>query len=177
MLIWNAHLTIDVWNLSNSVAQAVSIAQQSGGYVEQRSGSGEDSASLKLRIPIDSFTNALSTFESLGTVQYRYVQSRDVTEEYIDVDARLKNLIVLRDRLRQLLDKATEVKDILAIETELNRIQGDIDSLEGRIKSLKGQVDLATIDLTLARKKILGPLGYLVKGVLWTVEKLFVIRD
>ncbi len=67
--------------------------------------------------------------------------------------------------------------DILAIETELNRVQADIDSMQGRMKSLKGKVDLATIELTLNRAKILGPLGYLFKGLCWGVEKLFVIRD
>ena len=101
----------------------------------------------------------------------------DVTEQYIDVEARLKNKIVLRDRLKQLLEKATTVKDILAIETELHRVQGDIDSMEGRIKSLKGQVDYTTVTISLKRKAILGPLGYLFKGLWWGVEKLFVIRD
>lgn len=72
--------------------------------------------------------------------------------------------------------------DGLAIETELNRVQGDIDSMEVRIKSLKGRIDYATLNLRLAqkeptRKKILGPLGDLFQGLFWTVEKLFVIRE
>lgn len=84
---------------------------------------------------------------------------------------------MLRDRLTQLLEKAADVKDVLAIETELNRVQADIDSMEGRIKSLKGQVEYATVTLSLERKPILGPLGYLFKGLWWGVEKLFVIRE
>ena len=82
--------------------------------------------------------------------------------------------------LERLLDQATDVKDILAIETELNRVQGDVDSMEARIKALKGRVDYAVLDLHLSQKppaKILGPLGYLLKGLFWTVEKLFVIRE
>ena len=177
MLVWNADLTVEVWNVSNAVAQAISLTQGSGGYVEQKSGSGEESARLRLRLPIATFTNALGALEALGTVQYRYLQAQDVTEEYVDTDARLKNLVVLRDRLRQLLEKATEVKDLLAIEGELSRIQGEIDSMENRMKLLKGQVDLAALDLTLQRKQILGPLGYLVKGVWWTIEKLFILRN
>jgi hypothetical protein len=51
------------------------------------------------------------------------------------------------------------------------------DSMEGRIKALKGQVDYATVTLSLNRKPILGPLGYLFKGIWWGVEKLFVIRE
>jgi Domain of unknown function (DUF4349) len=113
----------------------------------------------------------------LGTVTYRRVESEDVTEQYIDVEARLKNKIVLRDRLKQLLDKATAVKDVLAIETELNRVQSDIDSMEGRMRSMKKQVTYATVTLSLERKPILGPLGYVFKGLWWGVEKLFVIRE
>ena len=177
MLIWKAHLNIDVWNVSNAVSQATEIVTKNGGYIEQKNDSGNKSASLGIRIPVKLFKSAIGSFESLGTVTYRNVEAEDVTEQYVDIDARLKNRIVLRDRLRQLLAKAKDVKDILAIETELNRIQGEIDSMEGRIKLLKGQVDFATIRLTFEQKEILGPLGYAIKGLWWGLEKLFVIRD
>lgn len=177
MLVWRARFSIDVWNVSNALAQAEVIAEQNGGYVEYKSADRDGYASLKLRIPVQSFTNAVNSVETLGEVTSRHLENEDVTEQYIDTEARLKNRIVLRDRLRQLLDKATEVKDILAIETELNRVQGDIDSMEALIKSLKGQVDFATVDLSLNRKEILGPLGYVFKGLWWTVSKLFVLRE
>jgi len=177
MLIWKAHLSIQVWNVSNAVNVATALAERQGGFVEQKSDRGESSANVSLRIPVKRFKAALESLEMLGTVTYRNVEGEDVTEQYIDVEARLKNKVVLRDRLKQLLEKATVVKDILAIETELNRVQADIDSMEGRIKSLKGQVDFATVTLSLERKPILGPLGYLFKGLWWGVEKLFVIRE
>lgn len=177
MLIWKASMSIQVWSVSNAVNQAVSLAERQGGFVEKKTDRGEESASLTVRVPAKSFKTALSSLETLGTVTYRNIEGEDVTEQFIDVEARLKNKIVLRDRLKQLLEKATEVKDILAIETELNRVQADIDSMEGRIKSLKGQIEYATVTLSLERKPILGPLGYLFKGLWWSVEKLFVIRE
>ena len=177
MLIWKAHLSIQVWSVSNAVTDATAIVKQQGGFIEQKSDRGDESASITLRVPAKTLRTAIANLETLGTVTYRSVEGEDVTEQYIDVEARLKNKIVLRDRLKQLLDKATSVKDILAIETELNRVQGDIDSMQGRIKSLKGQVDYATVTLDLERKPILGPLGYVCKGLWWCVEKLFVIRD
>ena len=100
-----------------------------------------------------------------------------MTEKYIDVEARLKNNYALRDRLKQLLEKAINVKDILEIEKELNRVQSDIDSMEGTIKLLKGQVDFATLDLSLKKNRILGPLGYVFMGLWWGVKKLFVLTD
>ena len=174
MLIWKARLGVQVWSVSNN---ATAIVKQQGGFIEQKSDNGDESASITLRVPAKTLRIAIANLETLGTVTYRSVEGEDVTEQYIDVEARLKNKIVLRDRLKQLLEKATSVKDILAIETELNRVQGDIDSMEGRIKSLKGQVDYATVTLNLERKPILGPLGYVCKGLWWCVEKLFVIRD
>jgi len=176
MLIWKAHLGIQVWSVSNAVAEAIALAERQGGFVERKSDSGEQSADLTLRVPARTFKTAVASLEALGTVTYRNIEGEDVTEQYIDVEARLKNKIVLRDRLKQLLEKATDVKDVLAIETELNRVQADIDSMEGRIKSLKGQVEYATVTLSLERKPILGPVGYLFKGLWWGVEKLFVIR-
>lgn len=180
MLAWKASLTIEVADVTNAALRAVVLAEQNGGYLESRSESSYGGTSLKLRIPAPAFTNAVGALETLGKVESRRVESEDVTEQYVDVEARLQNKTVLRDRLRKLLDQATEVKDILAIETELNRVQGDLDSMEARIKTLRGRVDFAVLDLNLRQQppaKILGPLGYLFKGLCWTVEKLFVIRD
>jgi hypothetical protein len=177
MLIWKARLAMQVWNVSNAACRASTLAESQGGYVENKSDYGEESANLTLRVPAKTFMTALTGLETLGTVTYRTIEGEDVTEQYIDVEARLKNKVVLRDRLKQLLDKATDVKDILAIETELNRVQSDIDSMSGRIKLLQGQVNFATVTLSFQRKPILGPLGYLFKGLWWGVEKLFVIRE
>jgi len=177
MLIWKADLSMEVWSVSNAVRDAVALVEHEGGFVERKSDSGDASASLTLRIPSKAFKTALAGMQTLGTVTYRNVGGEDVTEQYIDIEARLKNKIVLRDRLKQLLEKATAVKDVLAIETELNRVQADIDSMEGRIKALKGRVDYATVNLRLERRPILGPLGYLFKGLFWGVGKLFVLRD
>jgi hypothetical protein len=176
MLIWNASLTVAVGNVSNAAAAAVARAQAAGGYVE-REWNSDDSMSLTLRVPAKSLHATVKTLEDLGEVTYRNVSSHDVTEEFVDTDARLKNLVVLRDRLRELLNKATEVKDILAIETELGRIQGELESMEARLRSLKGQVDLSEISVTFERRRVLGPLGYALKGIYWAISKLFVIQD
>lgn len=177
MLIWRANLDLEVADVNSATQQAITIAEQNGGYLEWKSERAEKSSSVRLRIPVKNFKSTVGLFEALGTVTSRSITGEDVTEKYIDTEARLKNKIVLRDRLTQLLARATDIKDILAIEAELNRVQSDIDAMEGIIKSLKGQIDYATVDLDLERKQILGPLGYLFKGLWWGVSKLFVVRD
>lgn len=177
MLVWTANLGLEVWNVSNAVDDVVALVKAGGGYVSDTRGDGIRSASMTLKVPAKAFDGAVAGLESLGEVQHKSVSGRDVTEEYVDVEARLKNKIVLRDRLQKLLEKAVEVKDVLAIETELNRVQGEIESMQARITKLKGQVDYSTIDLELNRKKMLGPAGYVFKGFFWTIGKLFVLRD
>ena len=177
MLTWKAYLTIEVESVSEGMHKAIVIAEQYKGYVEHKTDNGEKSASVRLRIPAANLKDVVGVIEQLGEVSNRSVAAEDVTEQYVDVEARLKNKKELRDRLRQLLQKATSVKDIVMIETELNRVQSDIDAMEARIRSLKGQVDYATVEVNLKRKKVLGPLGYILKKLWWGLEKLFVIRD
>ena len=177
MLAWKASLSVEVADVTNAALRAVALAEQNGGYLESRSDHSYGGTSLKLRLPAPAFTNAIGALEALGRVESRSVESEDVTEQYVDVEARLKNRIVLRDRLQQLLDKAVNVKDVLAIEAELNRVQSDIDSMEGRIKALRSNVDFTRVEVSLQRKKVLGPLGYLLKGLGWGIKKLFVLRE
>jgi hypothetical protein len=177
MLIWTADLDIQVNNISNSVAKVTAFITTQKGFVERTMTTKDGSASMTLRVPAKILKSTMSSLETIGTVTLRNISAEDVTEKYVDIDARLKNKIALRDRLKQLLDKATAVKDILSIETELNRVQSDIDSMTAQIKSLKGRADYATIDLTLSRKQILGPLGYFFKGLYWGIEKLFIIQE
>ena len=177
MLIWRAWLSLEVASVSNAVTRVTDIAKQSGGYVETQSDSGEERANVTLRVPADSLKAAMSSLQCIGKVTSRRVSSEDVTEQYVDIDARLKTMVALRDRLRALLDKAQDVKDVLAIEKELSRVQADIDAMQARLKALKGKVDLASVSVSIKRRRILGPLGYVLKGAWWTVEKLFVIQE
>lgn len=182
MIAWRARMTIETDDLSNTVAQVTHMVDELKGIVESRSDVKSKTVRLTLQIPVGAFHSAMDQVGTFGEVTSRQVDREDVTEQHVDLDARIKNRNRLRDRLRELLDQAAEVKDILAIETELNRVQGDIDSMQARIKSLEGRVNYAQIHLTLQQKeippqKILGPLGWIFKGVFWTVEKLFVIRE
>ena len=177
MLIWNASLSLEVADVPRAVIRITKIAEEAGGYVEAKSDSGESNAHLTLRVPVDALKPTMSSLEATGKVTDRRVSSEDVTEQYVDIDARMKTMTALRDRLRALLDKAKDVKDVLAIEKELGRVQADIDSMQARLKALKGKVDLATIDVSLSRRTILGPLGYILKGAWWVVAKLFVIQE
>lgn len=177
MLIWHASLSLEVSSVGNAVTRVKDIAKRSGGYVESQSDSGEKRADITIRVPVDSLKSTISSLEAIGKVTSRRVSVEDVTEKYVDIDARLKTMVALRDRLRALLDKAQKVEEILAIEKELSRVQADLDSMQARLKALKGKVDFASLRVSIKRRHILGPLGYVLKGAWWLIEKLFVIQQ
>ncbi len=176
MLIKRGYLTIEVDNIEKSVEDTLKLIKLEKGYTEDKS-IEEKSAFLLLRVPSKNLNSTINKLSSIGNVTNKSVSAEDVTEQYVDTEARMKNKVVLRDRLKQLLNKAKDVKDILAIEKELNRIQGDIDSMQALLKSMKNKVDYATLSVNFKHKKILGPLGYVVSGVAWFAEKLFIIQE
>jgi hypothetical protein len=194
MLIWTGSLTLEILNLTNSAAVIKTRTKDVGGYVESSSyndgnsgyySKGAPSITMKLRVPSDKLDEVLGSVEGVGKVLSKSRSSEDVTERYVDIQARLNTKKELRDRLKKLLDKAVDVKDVLAIEKEFTRLQSDIDAMEARLKSMKGKVDYASLTVKLQVKKpepvvveeIPGPLGYLWKGAAWCVKKLFVWRE
>jgi len=183
LLVKTASMTVVVPLMADAIAAATRAVEQLGGYVRDSRVEKDAPARLDLRVPADKLTQALDVFAALGEERSRSVSSADVTEEVADADAELANARALRDRLRALLARAKDVKDVLAVEQELTRLQTQIDTLEGRLERLHKDVALSAISLRLEPKepekkpRILGPLGYLWVGTKWFVTKLFVIRE
>lgn len=176
MLIWKASLTLEVRDVAKAVPRVEELVARLGGYIESRQEYGESQVHINARIPSAQLTNTLQQLEGFGGLKNRELSSIDVTEQHIDIEAKLRNDIELRNRLRELLGKAVAVQDILNIETQLARVQGEVDSLEGRLKALRGNVEYAEVQITLKKERILGPLGLVLHGIWWAVRKLFVIQ-
>ncbi len=108
---------------------------------------------LAIRIPFenfDAFVSDLST--SVSKFDFKNINVQDVTEEYIDIQSRLKAKYKLEESYLALLKKALKIKDIIAIEKELNYVRSDIESMEGRLRYLKDQVSLSTLNITMYKK-------------------------
>ncbi|MFK7910181.1 MAG: DUF4349 domain-containing protein [Akkermansiaceae bacterium] len=178
VLIKTGTIRIEVNDVENSTQLAKKIVKKHKGYLENISTSDDDHAyaRLKLRIPKNQLSPAMDELASLGKVTSRDVEIEDVTDEWIDLQAKLKNLRALRDRLRVLLRQAKNVKETLEVEKELTRVQSELDSLEGRIKAMGKHVTYSKLSLTIRQKTIPGPIGALGKGAWWGVKKLFVLR-
>ncbi len=122
------------------------------GYIESDEISTYDerkSNTLTIRIPSSSFDTLINNVAEQATkIDSREVRLSDVTEDYIDLDKRLKAKKELEARYIQLLQKATKVEEILKIEEQMGKLREDIESTEGRFRYLNGQVDYSTLNVT-----------------------------
>jgi hypothetical protein len=86
--------------------------------------------------------------------------SQDVTEEYADLDAQLRNLQATETRLLALMDKAQKVDEILAVQRELSNTRGQIERIKGRMQYLQRTSDMAIIEVALQAKKSITDTGW-----------------
>jgi hypothetical protein len=134
------------------------LAQRYGGYVsyarvyEYRT--DEYRAEIQLRVQADQFDAAMSELRGMGTeILNESINTQDVTERYVDLEARIENLERTEEELQILLTEAREnqgtTEDILSVYRELTSIRGEIESLQGQLNVLADQVSLATINVEL----------------------------
>jgi hypothetical protein len=151
-VIYNAHLSLEAKDIQGTLERIRALAEGYGGYVasSSRSAYGAQSrAETDIRVPKDKFHAALQQLEAYGKVADEGTTSEDITQQYIDLKARLNNMKIQEERLRAILDIAKTVDDILRVESELERVRGDIDSLQGQINYLEGNVEMSLISVTL----------------------------
>jgi hypothetical protein len=151
-----ASLSVQVADVNGAIARVRGIAESLGGFVEHLSSSGgpeRPQATVTVRVPQPQFFAALERLEALGEVQGRNVGSQDVSEQFIDLEARLKSAQRQEQSLLSLLQKAQNVTEVLTIERELTRIRGEIERLQGQLNYLQRRVELATISISLLPPK------------------------
>ncbi|BDQ03524.1 DUF4349 domain-containing protein [Ignavibacterium sp.] len=135
---------------------------------------------LIARVPEDKFNTLLDKISSVAEkIESKNVSSLDVTEEFIDVEARIKTKKELEARYKEILKKATRVDEILNIEREMGNLRSEIESLEGRMNYLKNRISLSTLTITFY-EKVSTPFGFFskIKQALhngWTALLWFII--
>jgi hypothetical protein len=151
-LIRTGHMEMEVKNVGSMKMEVDKICREFNAYI-----SSENQTKYKekleyeqaLRIPAANFDAFIQRIEALATdVNHKNIQTQDVTEEFIDKEARIKTKKELEIRYREILKRADEVSDILSIEAQLNHVRADIESMEGRLKYLHNQVAFSTLTLT-----------------------------
>ncbi len=138
----------DVGNTANKVAQ---LAYSLGGYVKHSSVT-KDRAYLTIKIPKSNLNAALPQLRSLGEVKLEEINTVDLTDALVDLEARLRNAKAEEQRLLDLLNKAENVRDILEIEDRLSAVRERIERLEAMRESMRNRVDYATINVNLQKR-------------------------
>ena len=150
----NANISIEVKNLDESIDKlneiillfnAEIISSNKGGM-----DFGQPYANIRIRVLSGNLDSAINEFKKLSTkIISENIYTNDVTEEFIDTEARLKIMKSTEDRFNSLLLKSETVEEIIQVEKELMRIRGDIESLEGRLNYLSKTTDTSEINLNL----------------------------
>ena len=152
------------------------LAQEVGGYVEQSSGSTDGTVTVVARVPAASLEGVMDSVAMFGKERRRQLTGTDVTDQYADLEARLRSDIALRERLQQLLGRAESLDDVLKLEQQIARLQSEIDALQGRLDQLRSSVVMASLSVSFELGRVLGPLGVAGKGLARAVSWLFVIK-
>lgn len=153
-LIVTGSLYITVEDPIEAADEAADIVQGSGGRIDARNETAADeydggSASLTLRIPQNELDTVVDDLRELGTVDHYSTDSRDVSIEVTDLEAKISTLQDSTARIQGLLLDAEDISDIIVLENELDSRQSELESLEARQRGLSDQVSMSTIDLSL----------------------------
>jgi len=152
VVMYNARVSLETTDIQGCLQKIRGLAESSGGYVASTSRSSygtQSRAEIGIRIPKEKFHAAIQQIEAYGKVLDESTTSEDVTQQYIDLKARLSNMLNQEERLREILAMATTVDEVLRVENELDRVRGEIDSLQGQINYLEGNAEMSLIQVML----------------------------
>jgi len=153
LIVRTGSLVLLVDDVADASSRARDLAESAGGFVVssvQREENGKPAASVTVRVPADRFDSVLEKLKGLAVrVSNEQVSSRDITEEFVDTDARLRNLKATEARYLDLLQQARTVEDVLKVEQQLSNIRGQIEQLQGRLQFLQRSSETSTITLEL----------------------------
>ena len=151
-IIYNAQVDLIVESISSLERELRSLNKQHGAFISETEIDAATelrrSATWKVRVPVERFDDYLAALIRLGELQRDHVNSQDVTEEFYDLDARIKNKQEEEKRLlKHLADSTGKLDDILTVERELSRVRGEVEQMQGRIQFLGSQSALSTITI------------------------------
>jgi hypothetical protein len=143
LMVYTAGFHVGVYQVRQAQEAIATAARALGGFVASQNDEG-----IVIRVPVARFFEAVDAVSGTGDVLHRDVRATDVSEEFHDNDIRIRNLEAMRDRLEELLRRAADVEDALAVEAQLERITVELERLRGRQRFLADRVSLSTIAVT-----------------------------
>jgi len=155
-LVYKGGIEFESKNIENDYQKINQLLPKYEAYIENENQSKNDyrvNYHLTIRVPVDAYDTVYSKISSYAyKLDNRFSRIKDVTERYYDLKGRLKNQQELEKRYLQLLNKADDIKDILAIENNLNEVRTEIEYLQGQFNYLSKRVSYSTIEVNFYKK-------------------------
>lgn len=154
MVITETTMSVVVKDVSEAIKTVQQKTESLGGYmVNSHLSKPEEAASgsITIRVPEEKLTEALEAFRRAGLrVVDENVSGRDVTDQYVDLEARLATLNKTKAKFEEILDRATQVQDLLTVQRELINLQSQIDSVKGQQQYLSQSAKLSKVTVYLS---------------------------
>lgn len=157
-IIRDADLTLEVAAPADVQRKISSIAESAGGFVvtsesktkELGDGKQELEVNLVVRVPATQFASALDQIRATGSrIVQEKISGQDVTEEFIDLEARVKTQTALEAQFLEIMKRAGKVEDALEVQRQIAEVRTQIEKLEGRKRFLENRASLSTITVSL----------------------------
>jgi len=174
LVVTNTSLSLKVEDVRLAIDSIVTEAEKLGGFLVDSSldvPEGAASGHVSVRIPSDKLDQGLAAIRALGVkVVSENVYGTDITDQYVDLAARLATLETVKTKFEQILNSASRVQDILEVTRELTNLQSQIDSLTGRQKYLEQTAKLSLVTVYLATDELALPFA---PAQPWRPEAIF----
>ena len=166
-IVRNAELNLEADSPEQAQQKITTIAESKGGFVVESQQSSSDTkvttrdiVTMTVRVPAEKFTEALDEIRKTSSrVIVETVKGEDVTEEFIDIEARLKAQKALEQQFVEIMKRANSVDDALSVQRQLAEVRGDIEKIEGRKHFLENQASLSTIKIRLQTPAVFSASG------------------
>ncbi len=151
-IIYEASVSLLVKNFDTTPAAIENLVKSSGGYLAMtdiaRNQGTERSGRWVARIPVAGYDSFLEALSKIGVKERMHQSGQDVTEEYVDLEARISTKKKLEARILELLENRDgEIKDVIVMEQELSRVRTEIEQMEGKLRYLENRVSLTTVTI------------------------------
>lgn len=162
LIVREGSMYVVVDDTDTSLAEIAHLAETKGGWVvssDVYGGGGGKSGSITLRVPVDQFNDTMAVIRDMAVeVDSESTGSQDVTEEFVDLDARVANLEATAERVRAFLDDSRNVEEALEVNRELSRLEGEIESLKARMKYLGQSAAFSLLVIHLSPNELSQPI-------------------
>jgi len=158
MIVRTGNIQLAVEDVRATIDRITELTESVDGYVVSSRSWKEGErliGQITVRVPAGDFNYSMSVLRELAVeVISEGTSSRDVTEEYVDLSAKLSNLEVTEEQLLRLMEKAEKVEEILAVQRELSRTRGEIEQIKGRMQYLERTSETSLIEVLLEQSKL-----------------------